>query len=47
MSSVNPLKTSLSSSNIQRLRYSPNTYRKGQEYNITGLYDDKQDFDGY
>ena len=51
MSAVNPLNTSLSSSssssNLQRLPYSPDTYRKEHVYNATGIYDDEQDFDRY
>jgi hypothetical protein len=45
-SSVNPLKTSLSSSsNLQRLPASPDTYRKEQVYSATGIYNDEHDFD--
>jgi hypothetical protein len=47
ISSVNPPKTSLSSSNLQRLPDSPDTYRKEHEYNVTEIYDEEQDFDGY
>jgi hypothetical protein len=47
MSGLNPSKTSLSSSNLQRLPYSPDTFRKEQIYSATGIYDDEQDFHGY
>jgi hypothetical protein len=47
MSGLNPSKTSLSSSNLQRLPYSPDTFRKDQVYSATGIYDDEQDFHGY
>jgi hypothetical protein len=45
MSSVNPLKTSLSlsSPNLQRLPESSDTFRKEQVYSATGIYNDEQD----
>jgi hypothetical protein len=47
MSSVNPLKTSLSlsSPNLQRMPESPDTFRKEQVYTATGIYNDEHDFD--